>query len=360
MKKRVAIIGIVGIPAKYGGFETFAEYMSQLISDNYELSVYSSSRSYEERIETYYKAKIRYIPLRANGPESIAYDIASIFYSLKDSDVLLILGSSGAIILPIVKLLGKRIKIIFNMAGLEWKRSKWNKFARWFLKLSERTAVRCADEVVVDNQGLQDYIKEEYGVHSRVIAYGGDQVSKAVLTGEVLAEFPFLKNPYCCAVARIQPDNNIDMILEAFRKMPGKPLVFIGNWDASGYGRALKDKYAAVINIDLLDAIYDRKKLDQIRGNCIAYIHGHSAGGTNPSLVEAMHLALPIIAFDVNFNRYTTQNRALYFSNSEQLVERVTKLDNRARKSYGLKMKEIARESFTWEKTIKEYEKLFQ
>jgi len=359
MKIRIAIIGTVGVPAKYGGFETFADYMSQLISEKYELTVYSSSNNYEAKLEKYHRAKLKYIPLKANGVQSIAYDILSVILSFKNSDVIMILGSSGAIVLPIVRLLGNNKRIIFNMAGLEWKRSKWGSFARWFIKFSEKIAVRFSDGVVVDNKGLQEYISEEYGKNSRVIAYGGDQVSKLQLTKGVLSEFPFLKYPYCCAVARIQPDNNIDVILESFEKMRGNILVFIGNWDLAAYGRALRKKYEAYKNIHLLDPIYDLTVLDQIRGNCIAYIHGHSAGGTNPSLVEAMHLELPIIAFDVNFNRYTTQNQALYFSNSDQLVERINKLDDQSRKSYGLKMKEIAIESYTWQKTIEEYEKLF-
>ena len=178
------------------------------------------------------------------------------------------------------------------MAGLEWKRSKWNKFASWFLKFSEKIAVNYSDVTVVDNQGLQEYISSEYGVPSKVIAYGGDQVSKLKLTDELAEKFKFLKKPYYAAVARIQPDNNIDMILEAFTKMPDNNLAFVGNWDVSEYGKLLKEKYSKVSNIYIIDAIYDLQILDQIRSNCVAYIHGHSSGGTNPSLVEAMHLKL--------------------------------------------------------------------
>lgn len=358
MKKRIVVIGIVGIPAKYGGFETFAEYLSRFIDDQYQLTVYCSSSSYEDKISNYEKADLRYIPLKATGAQSIPYDILSILASLNKSDVLLVLGSSGAIVLPLVKLFTNK-KMVFNMAGLEWKRSKWNQFARWFLKFSEKVAVKYSDVTVVDNQGLQEYITAEYGVPSKVIAYGGDQVSKLELTDELTEKFQFLKEPYYVAVARIQPDNNIDMILEAFEKMPDKTLAFVGNWDVSEYGKSQKEKYSNISNIHIIDAIYDLKILDQIRSNCVAYIHGHSSGGTNPSLVEAMHLELPIIAYDVNFNRYTTQNKAFYFADTDELIKNVQYNKEESYRICASTMKTIAEKIYTWEYIVHEYEKLF-
>lgn len=358
MEKRIVVIGIVGIPAKYGGFETFAEYLSRFIDEQYELTVYCSSKSYEDKITSYENAILKYIPLKATGVQSIPYDILSILASLNKSDVLLVLGSSGAIILPLVKLFTNK-KIVFNMAGLEWKRSKWNRFASWFLKFSEKIAVKYSDITVVDNQGLQEYITSEYGVVSQVIAYGGDQVSKLSLTDKLAEQFQFLKEPYYAAVARIQPDNNIDMILEAFGQMPNKSLVFVGNWNFSEYGKVLKEKYSNISNIHLLDPIYDLQILDQIRSNCIAYIHGHSSGGTNPSLVEAMHLELPIIAFDVNFNRYTTQDKAFYFANTDELIYNVQNIKEDVYKLCANNMKEIANQIYTWKYIVNEYERLF-
>lgn len=356
--KKIAIVGSVGLPANYGGFETFVNYMSQHVSNKFDLTVYCSSKTYKEKINNYNKATLKYIPLRATGIQSIPYDILSILSSSRNSDVILILGASGAIAIPFVSIF-TNIKIIFNMAGMEWKRSKWNAIARWFLKFSEKIAVKYSDEVVVDNQGLQDYILAEYGVKNRVIAYGGDQVSKLALTDELLVEYPFLMTPYYCAIARIQPDNNVDIVLAAFAKMPKKNLVFVGNWGGSDYGKALKVKYADSVNIHLLDAIYDLQILDQIRTNSVAYVHGHSSGGTNPSLVEAMHLELPIFSFDVNFNRYTTQNQAEYFANSSELEEKVQCLNPQTMKSQGIKMKAIADDLYTWRRIVGEYEKLF-
>jgi len=333
--------------------------MSQLIGDQFELTVYCSTKSYKKKIKKYNKANIEYVWFKATGVQSIPYDILSIILSsARNTDVLLVLGSSGAIVLPLVSFFTSK-KIIFNMAGLEWKRSKWNVFARYFLKLSEKIAIKYSDAVVVDNQGLQEYIMEEYGAKSRVIPYGGDQVSQLVMTDEMLLSFPFLRYTYFSAVARVQHDNNVHIILEAFEKIPEKHLVFVGNWGFSEYGRVLKEKYKFCANIHMLDPIYDLLRLDQIRTNCVAYIHGHSAGGTNPSLVEAMHLELPIIAFDVNFNRYTTQNQATYFVNSNELEKEVNDFDAEIQKANASAMKTIATDIYTWRHVIREYEKLF-
>lgn len=357
-RKKVAVIGIVGVPANYGGFETFAEYLSRHISDEFDLTIYCSESGVERKSANFEKAKLKYIPLKATGIQSIPYDIMSILHSLVRSDVLLVLGSSGALILPLLRLLTHK-KIIFNMAGLEWKRSKWNKFARAFLKWSEKIAVKYSDITVVDNKGLQEYITEAYGVSSQVIAYGGDQVKKVELSNELAYKYKFLKQSYYTAVARIQPDNNVDMILKAFEKNVSKNLVFIGNWAYSDYGLSLKAKYSNVKNIHLLDPIYNLEILDQIRGNCEGYIHGHSSGGTNPSLVEAMHLQLPIFAYDVNFNRYTTAGEAFYFKNPDELIDVIADSCETDRNVCATKMKYIAEEQYTWMHIVKRYEGLF-
>lgn len=362
MKKKIYTIGIQGLPAKYGGFETFTDYLSQYISDDFDLTVYCSSNLYKDKVKKYQKAKLKYIPLNANGIQSVPYDILSIILSLKDSDnsndVLLLLGSSGAIILPFISIFTKR-KIVFNMGGLEWKRSKWNKFARWFLKFSEKVAIKYSDVTVADNKGIQEYISSEYGVESHIIAYGGDHASKLDLTDEVVEKYPFLKEPYYVGVARVQPDNNIDMILEAFHQIPDRSLVFVGNWNVSDYGKSLKEKYSKVSNLHLVDAIYDLQILDQIRSNCVAYIHPQSSGGTNPSLVEAMHLELPIIATDVNFNRYTTQEKAFYFANTNELIDNILYNNKDAHNKCAKEMKEIANQIYTWKYIVNEYKKLF-
>ena len=153
----------------------------------------------------------------------------------------------------------------------------------------------------------------------------------------------------------IQPDNNIDIILDAFSKNKEIPLVFMGNWSNSVYGLSLKQKYKNKENIILVEAIYDQNILNVFRSNCYAYIHGHSAGGTNPSLVEAMNLSLPIIAYDCNFNRYTTENNCIYFSSSKDLKYKLSLTQKIEFEKIKRKMKSIAKKRYNWNKISDKY-----
>ena len=309
MGKKIAIIGTVGLPVKYGGFETLAEYLTKYLSKEFDLTVYCSAKSYEEKLSTHNGAKLEYINLNANGIQSIPYDMFSILKSYRYADTILILGVSGCIILPFVKLFSKK-KIVANIDGLEWKRQKWNKYAKWFLKYSEKQAVNYADIVITDNQVIQDYVVAEYGKESTLITYGGDHVNRVELSKAVSDDYTFLNGKYAFTVCRIEPENNIHSIMEAMAMQNELPLVIIGNWDNSEYGRGLRKEYASKEHIHLLDPIYDQNILDQIRANCYVYLHGHSAGGTNPSLVEAMYLGLAIFAYDVSYNIETTEHQA--------------------------------------------------
>ncbi len=354
----ITIIGTVGIPAKYGGFETLAENLTHYLAEDFYMTVYCSSRAYDNKLETYNNAKLEYIDLDANGIQSILYDIISLFKA-KDSDVLLILGVSGCTFLPILKILSKA-KIIVNIDGLEWKREKWGKFAKSFLKFSEKIAVKYADTVVVDNKVIQDHVTNTYGKESTLIAYGADHVEKIALSDTVLNQYPFLNDKYAFTVCRIEPENNLHIILEAFSQQSSLPLVIIGNWKANKYGMDLLDKYAAIDHIHLLDPIYDQKILNQIRSNAYVYMHGHSAGGTNPSLVEAMFLGLPIFAYGVNYNRETTENSAAYFLNSMELQKLIKHIDDKYLRSIGEKMLEISNRRYRWKIIANKYCELFE
>ena len=173
---KVAIIGTVGVPANYGGFETLVE---QLVrhnsSDEIQYAVYCSKKSYDEERWVYHGAKTEYVGLNANGMQSIPYDILSLVKAARNSDVILVLGVSGCAFLPIFRLFSKK-KLVINIDGLEHRRDKWNKWARRFLKFSEKQAVKYGDVIITDNKGITDYVMEEYGKPSELIAYGGDHV----------------------------------------------------------------------------------------------------------------------------------------------------------------------------------------
>jgi glycosyltransferase involved in cell wall biosynthesis len=345
----ITINGIVGVPASYGGFETLAEnlvryHVTQGLSDS--LNVYCSGPAYANKPRYYLSAKLHYLPLSANGAQSIPYDIWSLISAvLRGTDRILLLGVSGAVALPIIRLLS-RARIVTNIDGIEWRREKWRGAAKWFLRFSEHLAVRYSHEVVADNAGIADYVRETYGRECHVIAYGGDHaisVDAKPYPGENLPA------AYAFALCRIEPENNVGMILEAFTRQTEMPLVFVGNWNNSDYGRELRARFGNLSHILLLDPIYDLGILRTLRGNAALYVHGHSAGGTNPSLVEMMHFGLPVLAFDCVFNRYTTDGKAIYFANVEQLTEYVGSLDAGKAARVGAEMLRIARERYTWD-----------
>jgi glycosyltransferase involved in cell wall biosynthesis len=358
MTKKIAIIGTVGLPAQYGGFESLAEYLTKHLGQAFDMTVFCSSPFYKKKIKTYNHAHLKYIPLNANGVQSILYDIICIVKALFFADVLLILGVSGCIVLPFIKLVSSK-KILVNIDGLEWKRAKWGKAAKWFLKYSETLAVKHADIVIADNKIIQDYVWEHYHIKSTLIAYGSDHCKKEKIKQKVLKVYPFLKNDYAFKVCRIEPENNIHLILEAFSEFTALHIMIVGNWNNSTYGKHLKEQFGAFENIHLVDPIYNQNILNQIRSNCYVYIHGHSAGGTNPSLVEAMYLELPIFCYDANYNIETTCKQAAYFHNKTDLINLLRKLNTERLKLIGFNLKEIANTHYCWVEITKQYASLF-
>ncbi len=342
----VAIIGTVGIPANYGGFETFVENLTRELGRQIPLTVFCSSKSYSTRLKKHNDAKLQYIPLHANGYQSVPYDIISLFLAARKHDTILILGASGCLILPLFRLFYPHKRLVANLDGLEHKREKWNGFIRYFLKLSEKTAMRHTNEIIADNKVIQQYYQDEYGKESTLITYGGDQVGNLPLSPEVRLKYG-MPLQYAFSVCRIEPENNTHLILEAFSKST-VPLIFMGNWDYSDYGRKLRDEYGRYGNIILLGPEYDLRILDQLRSNCNIYIHGHSAGGTNPSLVEAMNLDLPVFAFDVEFNREATFRQAKYFKTPQHLLSLLSDSSEEELKAMGHTLGLIARENYRW------------
>lgn len=352
--KRVAIIGTQGIPARYGGFESLVENLVESNS-NIEYTVFCSSKDMPSRPTRHKGARLLYIPLKANGIQSIPYDIISLVRAIDGYDTVLILGVSGAIFLPIFRLFS-RAKVVTNIDGLEHRRQKWGGTARWFLRLSEKVAVQFSDTIISDNKGIADYVTQTYNKKSEMIAYGGDHVLQSITLDnqlQILKKYNLAPCTYSFALCRIEPENNCHIILAAAAKS-GVKLLFVGNWNRSEYGRELKAQYANFDNIILHDPVYELEELFTLRNNASRYIHGHSAGGTNPSLVEAMFFGREIIAYDVVYNRETTLGKAVYFSDSESLANTLTKpsVENKI-------LADIAREHYTWDKIRNKYEQLF-
>lgn len=347
MKKKVAIVGTVGIPAKYGGFETLAEQLVKNLHTYFSFTTYCSSVFYKKK-QKHPHSKLVYIPLNANGKWSVLYDAISIIHAVFYADVILVLGVSAGFMIPLVRFFTSK-KVITNIDGLEWKRQKWSSFAKNYLKGQEKIAVKYSHKIIADSKAIQEYVLQEYNTKSNYIAYGGNHVN-TILQKETTKKYAF-------SVCRIEPENNIHIILNAFSKT-NYNLVFVGNWNVSNYGKDLKNKYKDYKNIEVLDPIYNQQELDKIRANATIYIHGHSAGGTNPSLVEAMWLGLPIFSWNVVYNRLTTQENALFF-NSENQLKNLLKTSSKELKEIGKNLKEIAVNNYHWKKIANQYKDLF-
>lgn len=355
---RVAIIGTVGIPANYGGYETLAENLvSRKYSPQITYQVYCSSKAYSTKLRKYKGANLIYLPFNANGWQALIYDSISLFHAYMTSDVILSLGTGPCLFLWLLRLFSRKITIV-NFDGLDHKRKKWALVAKRVIGLAREIAARYAVICVSDNDAMQEYVKETYKRNSILIEYGGDN-AQPVYNEELLLQYGLQKGEFAFKVARIEPENNIEMILDAFSEMPSQKLVIVGNWERSTYGNCLREKYISFENIIMLDPIYDSVELNVLRSNCRLYIHGHSAGGTNPSLVEAMNLHIPILAFGVCYNKATTENMALYFYDRESLIDLLKKVSKTRLDTVADDMYKIAKRRYQWNIICRKYETLF-
>lgn len=320
----LVVAGTAGVPGNYGGFETLAEQLVVHLSETAKMLVICSRANYKIWPETFYGARLKYFPVKANGLSSVLYDILGLLYCCWRTRCVLQLGVSGAIAIPIVKVLDPRLLVVCNVDGIEWRRDKWGFLARHFLKLSEWIAVKFSDKVIADNLGIADYLKAEYGSEAHVIPYGGDHAvlseSERTPTNTLLKMMAELDGRYFYSICRIVPENNVEKILSAF-SVPGMPnLIFVGDWLNGRYPKELYEKYKSYSNIFLFTPIYHQGDLAYIRSGADGYIHGHSAGGTNPSLVEAMCCGSACIAYDCIFNAYTLDDTGILWTGSDDLV----------------------------------------
>lgn len=318
--KSVPLVGTVGVPARYGGFETLAEQLCRHVpADEVRFVVYCERSAYDEaeRSPDFVGHQRRFLPLRANGIASLFHDALALIDAVfcLNADEVFVFGYSGAWILPLLKLVRPRVRYIVNVDGMEWRRDKFAAPARLLLKVLEWCAARTATTVIADNDALADLFRARYWREPVVIAYGGDHT---LAHGDAPASDAGPRGHYL-AIARIEPENNTEAIIQACIAA-GVPLVFIGNWGGNAYGLALRARYGDVAGITLHDPIYDQAALAPWRQGAVGYIHGHSVGGTNPSLVEALFHTDRIISFDCSFNRATLSGAGTYFRDADHLA----------------------------------------
>lgn len=315
---KIAILGTRGIPNHYGGFEQYAELLSvYLVKEGFEVTVYNShDHPYRER--TYKGVQIKHIydPEKKIGTAGqFLYDLGCIMDIRKQNfDIVYQLGYTSSAVFNF--LIPNRVTLVTNMDGLEWKRSKYSSKVQRFLRYSEKLAVKHADQLIADSYGIKAYLDEKYGCNSFYSAYTADiPGAYSVSYPERLALEP---GQYNLLIARMEPENNVEMIIRAHTDLPGQQLILVGG-TGTPFGKIMVERYGAYPNIRFVQGIYDKDEINSLRHFSRLYFHGHSVGGTNPSLLEAMACGCNILAHNNIFNKSVLESDALYFSDEKEL-----------------------------------------
>ena len=362
---RVAILGTRGIPAQYGGFETFAEQLSvRLVQRGFDVTVYAESDGPPSPDDVYRGVRVRYrrIP-RWGSAAVIAYDCACLWDARRGYDLVYMLGYGAAWACWLPRLFGTPVWI--NVDGLEWARSKWGRFARLYLRSMEWVATRTATRLIADADAIAQRFWQHYprGAPCTTIAYGADVIDPVRVSTAPLAQWGLLPGEYALVVARPEPENHVLEIIQGYLQHDGDwPLAVVG--DVSG-STAYQRRLLALRSdrVRFLGGIYDPVALTALRAHAGVYLHGHSVGGTNPSLLESMACGTLIIAHDNPFNREVAGDAVFYFRDSAALAHALMKLRylsaaemERARQ----RLQATVSERYSWDAIASSYEALIR
>lgn len=316
---RIAMIGTRGVPARYGGFETAIEEIgSRLAADGHEVVVFCRTPEGVERLDTYKGMQLVHLPsLPKRSLETLSHTALSVVDAhLKGVDCAIVFNAANAPLLPVVR--ARRIPVATHVDGLEWRRGKWSGTGQTYYRVAEQLAVRWSDALIADAQGIADYYAEEFHAPTRKIAYGSPILRDP--TAEKLEPLGVEAGRYHLCVARFEPENHVLEIVQGHVASGAKhPLVVVGSAPYS-------DEYTARISeaaderVKLVGGLWDQDQLDQLYANSLTYLHGHSVGGTNPSLLRAGGAGAFTVAWDVDFNREVVGETGEYFSTPEQLA----------------------------------------
>lgn len=347
----IAIIGTRGIPNRYGGFEQLAEMLSVgLLQKGHSVTVYNSHKHhYQEKEWNGVNIVHCYDAEHILGTAGqFVYDLNCIRNARKQNfDVLLFLGYTSNSVWG--KLFPKNAVIISNMDGLEWKRSKYSKLVQNFLRYAEKLTVKHSDFFIADSKAIQKYLSDKYKIESEYIAYGATVFNDAA--GESAR-----KDNYYMLMARMEPENNIEMILDGFHQSKSvNRFIVVGNTDNS-FGKRMINKYKNDNRILFIGAEYNAQKLHGLKNTASMYFHGHSVGGTNPSLLEAMASKVLIAAHGNEFNRSVLGEDGYYFESTDDVKSLIEQdhnvtLENTMTENNFKKIKE----QYNWDKIIDQY-----
>jgi glycosyltransferase involved in cell wall biosynthesis len=358
---RIAMIGTRGVPAKYGGFETAVEEVGRrLVERGHEVIVFCRHGD-DDRSEHLGMRLVHLPAVRHKVLETLSHTGLSVLHrEARSADVAIVFNAANAPLLPVLRAAG--VPTAVHVDGLEWQRSKWGPSGRRYYRASERLAVRWADALIADARGIQDHYRATHAAESVFIPYGAPLLDRPAL--HRLAELGLEPGGYHLVVARFEPENHVREALNACVASSARlPLAVVGSAPYSqDYTAELHRVAASEDRVRMLGPVWDQQLLDALYAGCTTYVHGHSVGGTNPSLLRAMGAAAPVLAFDVTFNREVLGESGVFWPDASVLAEQLALAEasrDRTRKR-GLMGRDRAAAQYTWAGVAEQYESLCQ
>jgi len=357
---RIALIGTRGIPAAYGGFETAVEEVGRrLVERGHRLLVYG--RDAGTVGDTHLGMRRVTLPaVRQKALETLSHTALSTLHAVTKArpDAAFVFNAANSPFLPILR--ARRIPVALHMDGLEWRRSKWGTRGKAYYRWAEEFGVQTADAIISDAPGIADYYDHQFDVSSELIRYGAPLLDDAPVDG--IAGLGLEPGGYHLVVARFEPENHVREIVEGYSVSGArKPLVVVGSAPYAAEYTAAIDRIAATDErIRLLGAVYDQELLDALYHHAYTYLHGHSVGGTNPSVLRAMGAGTAVVAYDVVFNREVLDGSGWYFAGPADAARAIdaVEADPTAVASNASAMRHRAAEAFSWDDVTAAYEDL--
>ncbi len=359
---RIAMIGTRGVPAAYGGFETAVEEIgSRLAARGHDVTVYCRGAA-EGGVREYAGMRLVHLPaVKLKAAETLSHTAFSVAHAVTRRgapDAAFVFNAANAPFVPLLR--ARSIPTAVHVDGLEWQRAKWSGAGRAYYRWAEQCAVRNADALIADAPGIAAYYESEFDAPTRLISYGAPVQSDP--PSDRLDELGLAWKAFHLVVARFEPENHVDVAVAGYlRSNAALPLVVVGSAPyAADYTARVRALAATDPRVRLLGSIFDQDLLDQLYAGALSYVHGHSVGGTNPSLLRAMGAGTAVIAWDVGFNREVAGARGRFFTDDRSLAAHIEAAEAHPEEAErdGAALRERVRDTYRWSDVALLYEEL--